>query len=371
MPQDLPSPGRCRLEHTSAAAYTIRTDLPEADGTIAWDTTTLVVVHATADGVTGTGWTYGAAEIAPLVEHTLAPIACGRDAMDISGAWLVMARGLRNIGRPGLASMALSAVDNALWDLKARLLRLPLHRLLGAVRDDIPVYGSGGFTTYDHIQLTEQLHGWLDLGVDAVKIKIGEDFGSNTSRDLERVEQTLAVVGPDVQVFVDANGGYTTGQAVRVGHTLDAYGVTWFEEPVTSDDLPGLRTVREATRLDVAAGEYIDSLDTAHRMCAAGAVDCLQVDVTRCGGITELLRIAAVAAAHHLDISGHCSPYQHAPVLAAVPNLRHLEYFHDHARIEHTYFTGATAPRAGRLHVADSPGSGMTFDVERAARFAT
>ena len=357
----------------TAAAYTVPTDQPEADGTMAWESTTLVVVQVLADGLVGTGWTYGAAPIAALVKQTLAPIVVGRPACDTVTAWQDMSRALRNIGRPGLGAMALSAVDNALWDLKARLLGIPLHRLLGSARESVPVYGSGGFTTYDNGQLAAQLSGWLDDGISAVKIKIGEAWGTNEQRDLHRVEQTQSVVsaaGRDVEVFVDANGGYTVGQAVRVGHALDALGVTWFEEPVSSDDLTGLRTVRRATRLDVAAGEYIDRLDAAHRLCAAAAVDCLQVDVTRCGGITELLRIAAVAAAHHLDISGHCSPYQHAPVLAAVPNLRHLEYFHDHVRIEQLLFQGPLPPSEGRLPLHDTPGNGMTFTPDRAVPFA-
>jgi L-alanine-DL-glutamate epimerase-like enolase superfamily enzyme len=368
--RDLPlSVNSCRIGQLTATAYTIPTDNPEADGTIAWDTTTMVVVQAAADGVVGTGWTYGAAAIAPLIQHTLAPAVLAHPAMDTRGAWQDMVRSLRNVGRPGLGAMALSAVDNALWDLKARLLGLPLHRLLGASRSRVPVYGSGGFTTYDHDQLTAQLKGWLDQGIGAVKIKIAESWGSRVRRDLDRVEQTLEVVGPDVQVFVDANGGYTVGPAIRIGHTLDALGVTWFEEPVSSDDLTGLRDIRNATRLDVAAGEYTDSLDYAQRMCAADAVDCLQVDVTRCGGITELLRIAAVAAAHHLQISGHCSPYQHAPALAPIANLRHVEYFHDHAHIEQDYFTGTKPAHNGHLYLPETPGTGIDFINERAAPY--
>lgn len=361
MSSDAAHSADARIGRLTATAYTIPTGQPEADGTIAWEATTLVVVHATADGVVGTGWTYGSAAIAPLIRQTLAPVVLGQSSMNTQTAWQAMVRSLRNIGRPGLASMALSAVDNALWDLKARLLDLPLHRLLGTDRDQIPVYGSGGFTTYDRLTLTEQLEGWLEDGVSAVKIKIAQDWGTQVGRDLDRVEQTLAAVGPTVEVFVDANGGYTVGQAIRVGRLLDAVGVTWFEEPVSSDDLPGLRAVRAATRLDVAAGEYTDSLDYAQRMCSAGAVDCLQVDVTRCGGITELLRIAAVAAANHLQISGHCSPYQHAPVLAAIPNLRHLEYFHDHSRIEQHYFTGTDPPHDGALQLSQATGNGVQF----------
>ncbi|MGB7819250.1 MAG: enolase C-terminal domain-like protein [Ornithinibacter sp.] len=354
-----------------ATAYTIPTDQPEADGTIAWDDTTIVVVRVHADGVVGTGWTYGSAAIAPLVEQTLAPVVTGTNALANVATWSRLVRALRNVGRPGVAGMGLSAVDCALWDLKARLLALPLHRLLGADRDQVPLYGSGGFTTYGRDRLERQLRGWVeDAGMRAVKIKIGESWGTRVDRDLDRVRQARDVIGPDVELFVDANGGYTVGQAVRVGRTLDALDVRWFEEPVSSDDLAGLRTVRRGVLADVTAGEYGFTLDDFHSLCEADALDCLQVDVTRCGGITELLRVAALAASTHLEVSGHCAPHQHAPVMAAVPNLRHLEYFHDHVRIERMFFDGAPDPVDGALPLpAELPGNGLSFRPERAAHY--
>jgi len=350
-----------------ATAYRIPTDAPEADGTFAWHDTTLVLVRARAEGVEGAGWTYGSAAIVALVRHTLAPVVIGADALANVALWSGMARALRNIGRPGMAAMALSAVDCALWDLKARLLGIPLHRLLGAARDRVPLYGSGGFTSYDRDQLDTQLRRFLGHGMAAVKIKIGEAWGTRPARDLERVRQAREVLGPDVGLFVDANGGYAVGQAVRVAKALDELDVRWFEEPVSSDDLAGLRTVRRSTLADVAAGEYGDSLDYFRRMCGADALDCLQVDLTRCGGITELQRIAAVAAAAQLELSGHCAPYQHAPAMAALPNLRHLEYFHDHVRIEQLLFEGAEAPDDGQLRLhPNRPGTGLTFRDEAA-----
>ncbi len=359
------------VSDVEATAYTVPTDQPEADGTIAWDDTTIVVVQAHAEGLVGTGWTYGSAAIAPLVEGTLAPVVVGSDPLGNVTTWSALVRALRNVGRPGLAGMGLSALDCALWDLKARLLGLPLHRLLGAARDAVPVYGSGGFTTYAPDRLEHQLRGWVDdLGLRRVKIKIGESWGSCVERDLDRVRQARAVVGADVELFVDANGGYTVGQATRVGQALDDLGVRWFEEPVSSDDLAGLGVVRRAVLADVAAGEYGDSLDYFHTMCEAQALDCVQVDVTRCGGITELLRVAAVAAAAQLEVSGHCAPHQHAAALAAVPNLRHLEYFHDHVRIERLFFDGIKAPVGGGLPLSpELPGTGLAFRPDRAERY--
>jgi L-alanine-DL-glutamate epimerase-like enolase superfamily enzyme len=283
-----------------------------------------------------------------------------------------MVRALRNAGRPGVAGMALSAVDCALWDLKARLLDLPLHKLLGAAHDAVPVYGSGGFTTYDERQLRTQLSDWVvGQSIPRVKIKIGESCGTMVDRDLARVRQARDLLGPDVDLYVDANGGYPVGQAVRVAAALDDLGVTWYEEPVSSDDLAGLGAVRARAAADVTAGEYGYDLTYFARMVQAGAVDCLQVDVTRCGGITELLRVAAVAAGHGLDVSGHCAPHLHAAPLAAVPNLRHLEWFHDHVRIETMLFDGCLDPTGGSVQPDDyAAGNGLTWRPDEAAAFS-
>jgi L-alanine-DL-glutamate epimerase-like enolase superfamily enzyme len=351
-------------------AYTIPTDAPEADGTLTWDSTTIVVVEAATGGTTGTGWTYGPVACATVADHELRPVVTGRDALDPPGAFHAMVRAVRNTGRPGVASCAISAVDVALWDLAARLVDLPLHRYLGAVRDEVPVYGSGGFTTYDDHQLCEQLVGWTSgQGIPRVKIKIGESWGTRPQRDLERMRQARDAIGDDVELFVDANGGYSRKQAIRVMHDASDLGIRWFEEPVSSDDLEGLREVRDAVLADVAAGEYGYDLVYFRRMCESGAVDCLQADVSRCGGITEWQRVAAVAASHGLDISGHCAPHLHAHVAAATPNLRHLEWFHDHTRIESAFFDGTLDPAGGSIRPdAAVPGHGLTLrttDIDR------
>jgi L-alanine-DL-glutamate epimerase-like enolase superfamily enzyme len=354
-----------------AAVYVIPTDAPEADGTLAWDKTTMVVVTAKAGNERGLGWSYTAAAAATLVGELLADVVTGRDAFDVAGTAEAMARQVRNVGRPGVAAMAISAVDIALWDLKARLLGVALSSLLGRARDTVPVYGSGGFTSYSDNQTREQLSGWVEKQrIPRVKIKIGESWGSEERRDLARVRLAREVIGPDAELYVDANGGYTTGQAVRVAAALDDYGVTWFEEPVSSRDPAGLAAIRRQVRPDVAAGEYSWSLADSAALIAAGAVDCLQLDVTRCGGITEFGRGAALAAANQLQVSGHCAPNLHAHVAAAVPNLRHLEYFHDHQRIEQLLFDGALDPDGGALCPDPGrPGHGMTLRAADAEPF--
>jgi L-alanine-DL-glutamate epimerase-like enolase superfamily enzyme len=331
----------------------------------------MVVVRAMASGQSGLGWTYGSPAAQPVVAGMLAGVVEGRDAMDVTGCYESMCRAVRNVGREGIAATAISAVDIALWDLKARILGRSVAALIGRARESVPVYGSGGFTTYDDEQLREQLTGWVDgLGIPRAKIKIGESWGTRQDRDVQRVALAREVVGPDAALYVDANGGYTTGQAVRVAGALADYNVTWFEEPVSSQDTAGLAAIRRQVLPDVAAGEYSWTLADSARLLNAEAVDCLQADVTRCGGITGFLQAAALAAARNVEISGHCAPNLHAHVAACVPNLRHVEYFHDHQRIEQMLFDGTLSPQGGAMTPdPDRPGLGLILRESDAERY--
>jgi L-alanine-DL-glutamate epimerase-like enolase superfamily enzyme len=360
-----------QLGTLGVSAYTVPTVSPEGDGTFAWEATTMVLVQARAGAWTGVGWTFAPAACATLIRDTLEPAVTGLNAFDVPAAAEAMARTVRNASRPGLTGYAISAVDCALWDLKARILDLPLHRLLGAARTQVEVYGSGGFTTYSEDQLRTQLEGWAGHNqIPRVKIKIGQDRGANTARDLERIRQARDAIGPRVQLFVDANGAYTAKQAVRVFEAAAEYDLSWFEEPVSSDHLEGLRQVRQSVSADVAAGEYGTDLFYFQRMCDAGAVDCLQVDVSRCGGFTEWFRAAAVAAAHGLEISGHCAPNLTVPAAAGTPNFRHLEWFHDHVRIEDMFFDGTGDPHGGAVQPSgDRPGNGLIFRERDAEKY--
>jgi L-alanine-DL-glutamate epimerase-like enolase superfamily enzyme len=352
------------------AAFTVPLDEPEADGTLTWDATTVVVVHAEAAGVRGMGWTYGSAACGTLVHELLRDVVVGSDAFDAPAAWKAMARAIRNQGRPGVASMAIAAVDTALWDLHARLIDRPLHVLLGARRGEVPVYASGGFTSLGDAALRDQLASWVhDTGIPRVKMKIGSSWGSEEHRDLERVGLVRDAIGPDAALFVDANGAYTPRQAVRVAGALERLGVSWFEEPVSSDDLEGLRIVRDATAIDVAAGEYAYDLPAVERL--ADVIDVLQLDVSRCAGITEWVRAAALAGVHGLEVSGHCAQSLHLAPACATPNLRHLEFFADHARVDRLLFDGVIDPIGGALRPDPArPGNGLTLKTADAERFA-
>jgi L-alanine-DL-glutamate epimerase-like enolase superfamily enzyme len=353
-----------RIGAVRAAAYTIPTDRPESDGTMAWDSTTLVLVEVEAAGETGIGWTYGAAAAAAVVDELLADVARGRDVFDVAGAQHALRAALRNAGYPGIGSSAVSAVDVALWDLKAKLLGLPLVALLGAVREEAAVYGSGGFCSYSDRELAEQLAGWVEDGIPRVKMKVGRE----PERDRERVRVARDATG-DAELYVDANGAFGAQEALRAAREYAAYDVRWFEEPVSSLDLDGLRLVRERgpAGMDVAAGEY--AYTPADFRGLLGTVDCLQADATRCGGITGFLAAAALAEAFELDLSGHTAPTIHGHAACAVERLRHVEWFHDHVRVERLLFDGFLEPTAGALRPDRSrPGLGVELrrtDAER------
>lgn len=357
------------IEKTTVSAYTVPTDAPESDGTLEWDATTMIVVEITAADHTGIGYTYADLATGKLIESELTGLVCGRDAFAIPAIHEAMVRSIRNLGRPGIASMAIAAVDNALWDLKARLLDLSLLDLLGAARDRAPIYGSGGFTSYSLDRLREQLGGWAEQGIRHVKMKIGRE----PAEDPRRVRAAREAIGPDVELFVDANGAYSRKQALALAEIFAESGVTWFEEPVSSDDLEGLHLLRERapSGMKIAAGEYGYDPIYFRRMLAAGAVDVLQADATRCAGVTGFLEAGALCHAAEVLFSFHCGPGMHAILACAVPSFFIGEYFHDHARIESMFFDGAREPTDGALVPDRSrPGFGLEFKRADAAPYA-
>jgi L-alanine-DL-glutamate epimerase-like enolase superfamily enzyme len=354
------------VESLAVSAFTVPTDAPESDGTAEWDSTTIVVVEARAGDETGLGYTYAPAAAGKLVEEKLVDLVRGRDTLAIPEAWETMASGLRNAGRPGIGFCALSAVDLALWDLKARLLGLPLVDLVGRARDEASVYGSGGFTSYSLERIGEQLSEWVEQGIPRVKIKVSREPG----RDPERLDAARSAIGDEVELYVDSNGALSRKEAVRWAERFAReWGVSWHEEPVSSADFEGLRLVRDAAPLDVAAGEY--AYVPADFRNLLGCVDCLQADVTRCGGITGFLRAGALAAAFGLELSAHCAPSMSVAACCAVPAFRHLEWFHDHVRLEPLLFDGVLEPVDGALRPDRSrPGNGLELKRSDAARYA-
>ena len=357
------------ISEVKVSAFTIPTATPESDGTLEWNATTLVLVEIDGGGKTGIGFSYADTATAKLIHDTLASTVIGRNALAVGDCWNAMVTAIRNLGRPGVSSMAIAAVDNALWDLKAHILDLPLVSLLGQVRTAVPAYGSGGFTSYSVAELQKQLAGWTSSGIQRVKMKIGRE----PDKDIARVAAAREAIGRNNELFVDANGAYSRKQALAMASSFAESGVSWFEEPVSSDDLQGLRLMRDRAPpgMDISAGEYGYHSKYFCRMLQAGAVDVLQADATRCAGITGFLEAAALCKAFNLPLSSHCAPSIHIHPCCAVTSVRHLEYFYDHVRIEQMLFDGAIKPKDGLLHPdMTRPGLGLEFKRTDASRYA-
>jgi L-alanine-DL-glutamate epimerase-like enolase superfamily enzyme len=287
-----------RVEGVEVTAYEIPTERPESDGTLEWDSTTLVLVEAFNGRERGVGYTYADRSVATLIESKLADQVRGADAMRPPAVWAAMRRELRNTGQAGAGSMAISAVDIALWDLKARLLGVSLADALPRVRDSVPIYGSGGFTSYDESELRRQLRGWIQSGIRAVKIKVGRD----PDADPARVAVAREVIGPNVELMVDANGAYSLPQALGLAERFAEQDVTWFEEPLSSEDLEGLAELRNRAPagMAIAAGLRArllrDRDGRAHRALPRSRPD--RVDAVRRCPRAQGRRAAAGRRAH-------------------------------------------------------------------------
>lgn len=356
------------IQDIKISAYTLPTDLPESDGTLEWNSTTLVLVELTAQDRTGIGYTYSSPAAAAYIRQKLQSIVTGQNPFDIEKIHADMLTAIRNDGHCGLAMMALSAIDTALWDLKAKILDLPLCELIGRADDAVNVYGSGGFTSYSDTQLENQLGVWASDGFSAVKMKIGR----NPENDIARVHTARAAIGESVELFVDANGAFNSRQALRLTEFFKNDDISWFEEPVSSDDRASLHFIRQqiSPHIRIAAGEYGYSQKDFLALLQHEAVDILQADATRCGGITGFLKAGKLAETFHVPFSFHCAPALHLHAAIGLPGHEIGEYFHDHARIENILFDGAIQPQKGQLKPnLSSAGMGLTFKRQDAEKY--
>jgi L-alanine-DL-glutamate epimerase-like enolase superfamily enzyme len=354
------------IEQVEISAYVVPTVAPESDGTAEWSSTTMVVAELRCRGETGLGYTYADTGTARIAQDLLAPLVVGKDPHDLPRIFRTLESAVRNHGRGGACAMAISAIDVAAWDLKSKLLGVPLSRLLGRVRDAIPAYGSGGFTSLTVKDLEDQLGGWAGSGMSFVKMKVGRD----PARDPERVRAARKAIGR-AELFVDANGAYDVKEALRLAGAFAEQGVSWFEEPVVRTDLAGLRLLRERAPMEVAGGEYgYEPSDFRAFLEEPRALDVVQADATRCGGISGFLRAAALLESFDCPMSSHCAPALHVPLACAVPAMRHVEWFVDHGRIEEMLFEGASRPLEGMLHPQlDRPGLGLSLLRKEAGRY--
>lgn len=356
------------INRLEASAFTVPTDLPESDGTAKWDSTILILVELGLGKISGLGYSYASESCVPLIRERLFPTVRDKNPLFLSALHNDMSSTVRNYGRQGIASSAMAAVEIALWDLKAKILKLPLVQLLGAVRQKIPVYGSGGFTSYSEKQLRSQFESWVGKGISMVKMKVGRE----PDRDEARIKSARQAIGKSTKLFVDANGAFTPKQALQFAEIFSEQNVRWFEEPVSSDDLEGLRFIQERApvKMEIAAGEYNYDVWQAQKMLQARAVDVLQADATRCG-ITGFLQMADLCDAFQVPLSAHTAPALHAHLCCAANRARHVEYFHDHVRIEQMLFEGATTKHINGFLQPDfsRPGLGLEFKRKNATKF--
>ena len=355
------------ISDVKARAYTIPTEEEESDGTLKWSSTTMVVVQVRAGGRCGLGWSYSSSAVVDVIRETLAPQVVNGDPEQTRKLWSAMVAAVRNIGRPGLVSSAIAAVDNALWDLKAKLHDVSLYRLLGAAREGVSVYASGGFTSYSSEELVKRAGQWAQAGFSKVKMKVGR----HPEKDRQRVRAVRDALGPDVRLMVDANGAYDRQQALRLAHSFSQEAdVRWFEEPVSSDDLDGLRLLRDRgpVGMEITAGEYGTRASYFLRMLQAKAVDVLQVDVTRCAGVTEFLRMGGLCLAFKIPLSAHTAPTLHLHLCTTLQAARDVEWFHDHVLIERRFLDGFREAEDGWVFPdPERPGFGVelrTQDLE-------
>jgi L-alanine-DL-glutamate epimerase-like enolase superfamily enzyme len=356
------------IKEVKVAAYTIPTDSPESDGTIKWDSTTLILVEIAAGNNKGIGYSYANEASAYFIQKNLKELVEGKDAMQIPSIVESIVHSVRNNGNSSVIAMAISAIDNALWDLKGKLLDLPLVSLLGKFHDGFQIYGSGGFTSYSIDRLQKQLGGWAEQGLRQVKMKIGR----YPEKDVERVKKAREAIGKNTQLFVDANAAYTARQALDFAWHFSDFNVTWFEEPVAANNLKGLHFVREQAPpvMQIAAGEYGYNLPYFQEMMNSGAVDVLQADATRCGGISSFLKAGHTCEAYQLPFSSHCAPALHMHPAMSLPSFYTGEYFYDHVRIEKMLFDGVPEPVNGKLYPDMSrPGFGFGFKHKDAEKY--
>ena len=351
-----------RIEKVEVSAYKIPTEQRESDGTLEWDSTTIVITEISAGGNSGIGYTYSHQSAAELIKTKLSKLIINSNAMDISLNWNNMQKAIRNLGRPGIVSSAISAVDIALWDLKSKILQIPIVTLMGQVHNAAPIYGSGGFTSYSIEKLQQQLSGWAKKNIKGVKMKIGRE----PSEDIKRVKAAREAIGNDTELMVDANGAYNRKQAIFFAYKFEEFDVGWFEEPVSSDDLEGLNLIRNngPAGMQITAGEYGYDIFYFRKMLEANAIDVLQADCTRCGGYTAFLKIANLCESRSIELSAHTAPALHIHPCCAIIPLKHVEYFYDHTRIEKMFFDGIPEPRNGEL-CPDLSRPGIGFEIKR------
>jgi D-arabinonate dehydratase len=361
-----------KIKSIEAFYIPVTPDKAVSDSTWKLETMGYAVVRISTDeGISGIGYTYDVAgkAIREVINNTIAGVLLERDPFETETLWTDVMNLLRGVGRKGLVLCALSMVDIALWDIKGKALGMPLYKLLGGSETIIPVYGSGGWTSYTEAELIEEVEQIKSWGYTKIKMKVGVDFGRSPEEDVRRVRSVRKHIGDTIDLMIDANNAWDAATAIKVSEALADCNIFFFEEPVIADDIPGLANVKSKITIPVATGEQEYTKYGARDLIMGNAVDILQMDVTKCGGITEWMKIAAIAQAWNIPVAPHAMHYAHMHVVSAAPNGLMLENLFMHEKINALLMVDPPIPKNGYLELPDKPGVGIEFNEENLQKY--
>jgi L-alanine-DL-glutamate epimerase-like enolase superfamily enzyme len=321
----------------------------------------------TDEGLTGFVPASGGNVTKVLIEELLKPYVVGEDPMNNERIWSKMYWGSLAGGRRGATITAMGIIDNAIWDLKGKVTGQPLHKLLGGFQNEVNSYGSGINLNLSDDALVEQMAAFVHSGFKMVKMKIGH---RDPKRDIERVRRVREAIGPDIDLSLDANNAWSLSTAIQMARKLGPYNIYWLEEPILADEIANLATLARATDIPIAIGENHYTKWEFKQLIEQGAVDIVQADVTKCGGVTEFMKIAAMADAHGLPVCPHFSNFTDVPCVAAIPNGLFHEYAEEMFEPASLLLKDCAKPSSGMIAPLDKPGFGIELDPEAAQKFA-